>query len=91
MFTREFADYIENENLNVYLFDGMNPIEVDINDRDQIKLINTNQEISKDLIGICRIPLKGLSINGVVQGEFPIVNMKNKKVGILIVIFSGKK
>ena len=83
MFTREFADYIENENLNVYLFDGMNPIEVDINDRDQIKLINTNQEISKDLIGICRIPLKGLLINNLVQGEFPIISINNQKVGVL--------
>ena len=85
IYNKELVDYVNNENLNVYIFDSMNPIEVDINDKEQIRLINTNQEISKDLIGISRIPLKGLSINGVVQGEFPIVNMKNKKVGLLIV------
>ena len=84
VYNKELIDYIEKENLNVYLFDSMNPIEVDINDKEQIRLINTNQEISKDLIGICRIPLKGLLINDLVTGEFPIVNMNNQKVGILI-------
>ena len=63
----------------------MNPIEVDINDREQIRLLNTNQEVSKDLIGICRIPLKGLLINDSVQGNFPIINMDNQKVGVLCV------
>ena len=85
IFTKEFVDYIEKENLNVYLFDNMNPIEVDINDREQIRLLNTNQEVSKDLIGICRIPLKGLLINDSVQGNFPIINMDNQKVGVLCV------
>ena len=85
VFTKELIDYIEKENLNIYLFDSMNPIEVDINNKEQIKLINTNQEISKDLIGICRIPLKGLLINDLVQGEFPIVNMNNQNVGLLFV------
>ena len=83
IFTKEFVDYIEKENLNVYIFDSMNPIEVNINEKEQIKLINTNQEISKDLIGICRIPLKGLLINNLVQGQFPIVNINNEKVGLL--------
>ena len=76
-------NYVEKENLNVYIFDSMNPIEIDMNDPNQIKLVNTNQESSEDLIGICRVPLKGLLNNGLVQGEFPIVNMKNEKVGIL--------
>jgi protein fantom len=83
IYNKELIDYIEKENLNVYLFDSMNPIELDINDKEQIRLINTNQEISKDLIGISRIPLKGLLINDLVQGDFPIVNMNNQKVGIL--------
>jgi len=85
LYNKELIDYLEKENLNVYLFDSMNKIEIDINDKEQIKLVNTNQEISKDLIGISRIPLKGLLINDLVQGEFPIVNMKNQKVGILVV------
>ena len=85
IYTKELVDYIEKENLNVLIFDSNNPIEVDINNEEQIKLINTNQEISKDLIGISRIPLKGLLINDLVQGEFPIVNNNNQKIGILLV------
>ena len=83
IYNKNLLDYIEKENLNIYIFDGMNPIEIDINDPNQIKLVNTNQEISHDLIGICRVPLKGLLINDLVQGEYPIVNEKNEKVGML--------
>ena len=82
-YNKDFVNYVEKENLNVYIFDSMNPIEIDMNDPNQIKLVNTNQESSEDLIGICRVPLKGLLNNGLVQGEFPIVNKKNEKVGIL--------
>ena len=85
IFTKEFSDYIEKENLTIYIFDSINPIEVDINEKDQIKLINTNQEISKDLIGKCIIPLRGLLINNLIQGDFPIVNMHNQQVGVLSV------
>ena len=85
IYNKDLIDYLEKESLNVYLFDSMNKIELDINDKEQIKLVNSNQEISKDLIGISRIPLKGLLINDLVQGEFPIVNMKNQKVGKIIV------
>jgi Ca2+-binding EF-hand superfamily protein len=85
IYNKDLIDYLEKESLNVYLFDSMNKIELDINDNEQIKLVNSNQEISKDLIGISRIPLKGLLINDLVQGEFPIVNMKNQKVGKIIV------
>lgn len=82
-YNKDFINYIEKENLSVYIFDSMNPIEIDINDPNQIKLVNKNQEAENDLIGICRVPLKGLLINDLVQGEFPIVNMKNEKVGML--------
>ena len=84
-YNKELIDYLEKENLNIYIFDSMNPIEIDINNKDQIKLLNTNQEISKDLIGICRIQLKGLLLNDLIQGEFSIVNINNQKVGTLIV------
>ena len=82
-YNKDFINYVEKENLNIYIFDSMNPIEIDINDPNQVKLVNTNQEAANDLIGICRVPLKGLLINDLVQGEFPIVNMKNEKIGIL--------
>ena len=38
-YNKDFIYYIEKENLNVYIFDGMNPIEIDINDPKQVKLI----------------------------------------------------
>ena len=82
-YNKDFVNYIEKENLNIYIFDSMNPIEIDINDPDQIKLVNINPDNSNDLIGICRVPLKGLLINSLVQGEFAIVNMQNEKVGML--------
>ena len=82
-YNKDFVNYVEKENLNIYIFDSMNPIEIDINDPKEIKLVNTNQETANDLIGICRVPLKGLLINDLVQGEFPIVNIKNEKVGML--------
>ena len=82
-YNKDFVNYIEKENLNIYIFDSMNPIEIDINDPDQIKLVNINPDNSNDLIGICRVPLKGLLINSLVQGEFAIVNMNNEKVGML--------
>ena len=81
----EFHDYIEKESLNVYIFDSANPIEVDVSNKNDVKLVNTNQQLSQDLIGVCRIPLKGLLINDLVQGDFPITNMKNQKVGSLLV------
>jgi len=85
IYNKDLIEYLEKESLNVYLFDSMNKIEIDVNDQEQIKLVNSNQEISKDLIGISRIPLKGLLINDLIQGEFPIVNMKNQNVGKIIV------
>ena len=84
IYNKEFLDYIETDNLNVYLFDSMNPIELDVSEEDVAKLVNSNQQLSKDLIGICRIPLQGLLVNDLIQGEFPIYNMKDQRVGKLI-------
>ena len=83
--TKEFLEYIEKENLIIYIFDSMNPIELDVNIPDEARLVYTNQQISKDLIGTCKIPLQGLLINDLIQGEFPIFNMKDEKVGTLVI------
>ena len=61
----------------------MNPIELDVRAQNEAKL--SNREVSKDLIGICIIPLKGLLTNDLVQGEFPIFNMDNIRVGKLAI------
>ena len=84
IFNKDFLEYIEKEDLNIYIFDSQNPIELDVS-RDEAKLSKTNQQISKDLIGICSIPLQGLLINDLIQGDFPIYNMQNERVGKLII------
>ena len=83
--TKEFLEYIEKENLIIYIFDSMNPIELDVNIPDEARLLYTNQQISKDLIGTCKIPLIGLLNNDLIQGEFPIFNLKDEKVGTLLI------
>ncbi len=85
IFNKEFIDYIERESLNIYIFDSMNPMEIDLTSDEEARLANTNRQITQDLIGICSIPLQGLLVNDLIQGEFPINNMKNQRVGILIV------
>ena len=85
IYNKDFLDYIEKENLNIYLFDSMNPIELDVTSQDEARLVNSNKQLSQDLIGICRIPLQGLLVNDLIQGEFPIYNMKEQRVGKLIV------
>ena len=63
----------------------MNPIELDVNEPKEASLVYTNQQISKDIIGICKIPLRGLLSNDLIQGEFPIFNLKDEKVGSLVI------
>ena len=83
--TKDFLEYIEKENLIIYIFDSMNPIELDVNIPDEARLVYTNQQISKDLIGSCKIPLRNLLVNDLIQGEFPIFNLKDEKVGTLVI------
>ena len=78
-------DYLSKELLNVYIFDSSNPIEVDVSNKESVKLVNTNQQIQQDLIGVCRIPLKNLLINDIIQGSFPIMNVNNREVGQLVI------
>ena len=85
LFNKDFLDYIEKESLKIYIFDSMNPIELNVTSQDEARLSNRNQQISQDLIGICSIPFKGLLINDLIQGEFPIFNMNNQRVGKLVV------
>ena len=85
IFNKDFLDYIEKESLKIYIFDSMNPIELDVTSQDEARLSNRNKQISQDLIGICSIPLQGLLINDLIQGEFPIFNMNDQRVGKLVV------
>ena len=83
--TQEFLDYITKNALNVYIFDSMNQIEIDMDSPNEAFLVSNNQQISKDLIGICKVPLQNLLVNDIIQGEFPIYNMKDEKVGSLVI------
>ena len=81
----EFLEYIQKESLNIYIFDSMNNIELDVTSEYEARLTRTRQQISKDCIGICSIPLQGLLINDIIQGDFPIYSMDNQRVGKLII------
>ena len=76
-------DYLEKEMLNVYLFDSSKPIEVDVSNKEQVKF--TEDSSSMDLIGICKVPLSGLLVTGLIQGNFPIKNANFKECGELVV------
>ena len=56
---------------------------MDILNKDQVKLVDSQNV--QDLIGVSRIPLKGLLINDLIQGSFPVLNVNNKQVGELVV------
>jgi hypothetical protein len=76
-------DYLEKEMLNVYLFDSSKPIEVNVSNKEQVKF--TEDSSSMDLIGICKVPLSGLLVTGLIQGNFPIKNANFKECGELVV------
>ena len=82
---QDLLDYIQKESLNIYIFDNMNIIELDMTSQDEARLSRTNKQIKEDLIGICSIPLQSLLINNLIQGEFPIFNMDNERVGKLAI------
>lgn len=85
IFSKEFLSYLEKDTLNVYIFDGMNPIEIDVNENDEAKFVDNEDQESQDLIGICRIELQELLIHNLIQGEFPVLNLKNQRVGKLVI------
>lgn len=85
LINQDLLNYIQNESLNIYIFDSMNDIELDMTSPYEARLSRTNKQIKEDLIGICSIPLQSLLINNLIQGEFPIFNMDNERVGKLAI------
>ena len=83
--TKEFLEYIEKENLIIYIFDSLNSIDLEVDDPNEARMFYTNQVASRDLIGSCKIPLRGLLANDLIQGDFPLFNLKNEKVGTLVI------
>ena len=83
VYNNNFHNYLDKETLNIYVFDGSIPIEVDIDEK-EVEMVRKN--IQNDLIGICKIKLRALILNTKIEGKFAILNEKgNENVGYLIV------
>ena len=63
--------------MNIYVFDSSTPIEVDT-DGKEVEMVRKN--IENDLIGICKVKLRGLILNNKIEGKFEILNEKEKKL-----------
>ena len=83
VYTQNFHNYLDKENLNIYVFDSSTPIEVDT-DGKEVEMVRKN--IENDLIGICQIKLRALIFNEKkIEGKFQILNEKgDKNMGFLI-------
>ena len=82
VYTKNFHNYLDKETLDVYVFDSSSPIEVDT-DGKEVEMVRKN--IENDLIGICKVKLRGLILNNKIEGKFEILNEKgDKNMGYLI-------
>ena len=69
--------------MNIYVFDSSTPIEVDT-DGKEVEMVRKN--IENDLIGICKVKLRGLILNNKIEGKFEILNEQgNTNMGYLTV------
>ena len=83
VYNTNFHNYLDKETLNIYVFDSSTPIEVDT-DGKEVEMVRKN--IENDLIGICKIKLRGLILNNKIEGRFAILNEEgNTNMGYLIV------
>ena len=83
VYTSDFHNYLDQNTLDIYVFDGSNPIEVDT-DGKEVEMVRNN--IENDLIGICKIKLRGLILNDKIEGKFAVLNEAgNTNMGFLIV------
>ena len=83
VYNSNFHNYLDKESLNIYVFDSSTPIEVDT-DGKEVEMVRKN--IENDLIGICKIKLRGLILNNKIEGRFEILNEEgNTNMGYLIV------
>jgi hypothetical protein len=86
VYDNSFHNYIEKETLDLYILDNSRPLEVEMkNDENKNSSVNLidNPEY-EDLIGICKVPLRDLIINDLIQNSFPIYNKKNQIAGEVV-------
>ena len=81
VYTGNFHEYLNKESLNIYIFDASNPIKVDTEGNEVEMVRNDN---NSDLIGICKVALRGLILNYKIEGKFPVLNEEgNVNLGYL--------
>lgn len=89
VYNNNFHEYLDKESLNIYIFDNSRPIEVDT-DGKEVEMVTSNN--NTDLIGICKVPLRGLILNSEISGQFVIANEEgNEKMGDLEVNIVAKE
>ena len=89
VYNNNFHEYLDKESLNIYIFDNSRPIEVDT-DGKEVEMVNDNN--NTDLIGVCKVPLRGLILNNEISGQFVISNEEgNLKMGDLEVNIVAKE
>ena len=83
VYNGNFHEYLDKETLNIYIFDASKPIQVDTDGKEVEMVRNYN---NTDLIGICKIKLRGLILNNRIEEKFAVLNEEGTtNVGYLTV------
>ena len=83
VYNGNFHEYLDRETLNIYIFDSSRPIQVDT-DGKEVEMVRNNN--NTDLIGICKIKLRGLILNNKIESKFPVLNEEGTdNMGYLVV------
>lgn len=87
VYDTSFHDYIEKDFIEFMVLDDSRALEVEMkrdeNKTNSVNLVD-NPELD-DLVGVCRVPLRDLIINDLIQNSFLIVNKKNQISGELFI------
>ena len=89
VYNGNFHEYLDKESLEIYIFDNSISIKVD-SDGKEVEMVRNNNET--DLIGICKVRLRGLILNNKIEGKYPIVNEAGTaNVGYLVVNINAEE
>ena len=83
VYNGNFHEYLDKECLNIYVFDNSIKLKVDTDGKEVEMIRNTNDT---DLIGICKVQLRGLILNNKIEGKYAVLNEEgNTTMGYLSV------
>ena len=89
VYNGNFHEYLDKESLEIYVFDNSISIKVD-SDGKEVEMVRNNNET--DLIGICKVRLRGLILNYKIEGKYPIVNEAGTaNMGYLVVNINAEE